>query len=430
MKHVLVISPNFPPVNAADMHRIRQSLGYFEQFGWKATVVAVKPEFVEMGQDPLLVNTLPADAEVYYINAFRPQTTRKFGLGNLGYRSLLQYNSFCSRLIRKRKFDLVYFTTTQFPVMVLGRIWKRKFGLPFILDIQDPWRNDFYLDKPKHERPPKFFFAYRMDKYLEAFTMKRVDGIISVSPAYPKMLMERYARLKPEMFSVIPFGAAPIDFEVLKQAELHNRLFDKDDGNIHCVYIGRGGHDMAFALKGIFGALKKGLEQQPELFGRIRMYFVGTSYAAEGLGQKTILPVAEAMGVAGQVTEITDRLPYFVALKTLSEAQMLVVPGSTDTQYTASKLYPYILANKPMLAVFNRQSSVVEVLRNTRAGEVVPFDNEEDTGQLADKVLAQWKEMISRLPYQPDTDWDAFEPYTAREATRRQVEFFNQIVGQ
>lgn len=429
MKKVLVISPNFPPINAADMHRIRQSLSYFGQFGWEATVVAVNPDYVEMGRDPLLLKTIPEHAQVHYIEAFSPQTTRKFGLGNLGYRSLIQYYRFCNRLIRKNKFDLVYFTTTQFPVMVLGRIWKKKFGLPFILDIQDPWRNDFYLDKPKHERPPKFWLAYRMDKYLEAYTMQKVDGIISVSPGYPKMLMERYAHLKPEQFSVIPFGGASVDFEVLDHEDLPNRLFDPADGNIHCVYIGRGGHDMAFALKGIFGALAKGLTLKPELFKRVRMYFVGTSYAAAGQGQKTIEPVAETFGVADRVTEITDRLPYFEALKTLKDAQMLVVPGSTDTQYTASKLYPYILAAKPMLAVFNRNSSVVEVLSETRAGEVVGFDNEQSDESLADAIFETWKTMLNRIPYTPDTRWEAFEPYSARQATRKQVEFFNKITG-
>jgi hypothetical protein len=428
MKKVLIISPNFPPINAADMHRVRQSLLYFNEMGWEATTIAVEPRFVEMSEDPVLLHTLPPSARIIRIKAFKPEVTRKFGLGNIGYRSLIQYYREGCRLLSGEKFDLVYFSTTAFPVMILGRIWKWRFNVPYIIDMQDPWRNDFYLDKPKHERPPKFWFAYRMDKYLEALAMKKVDGIISVSPGYPKTLMERYKNITPEMCTVIPFGGAVIDFEVLDKTNLKNQLFSKDDGKINCVYIGRGGHDMSLALSGIFSGLKKGLSENASLFSKVKMFFIGTSYAADGKGQKTVEPIAAGFGVEKQVVEITDRLPYFEAMKVLKDADLLIIPGSTDTNYTASKLYPYILANRPLLAVFNEQSSVVEILAHTKAGNCVSFNNTDAVDELGTKVYAELHRMLLKIPFVPDTDWAAFEPYTAREATRKQVDFFQKIL--
>jgi hypothetical protein len=425
---VLVISPNFPPVNAADMHRIRHSLPYFEEMGWEAVTLAVEPEFVEMGTDPLLLETIPKDAQVMRLKAFRPEKTRKFGLGNIGYRSLWQFYKAGNRLLKRGDVDLVYFTTTAFPVMVLGRIWKRKFGVPFIIDMQDPWRNDFYLDKPKSERPPKFWIAYRMDKYMEAYAMKKVDGILSVSEGYPKTLMSRYPNINEEMCTVIPFGGAVVDFDILDRVSLENMLFDPSDGNIHCVYIGRGGHDMNLALAAIFDGLARGRKKNPELFGKIRMYFVGTSYAADGKGLKTIKPIAEKYGVDDQVTEITDRLPYFEAMRVLKDADIQIIPGSTDTHYTASKLYPYILSKRPLLAVFNHSSSVVRILEKTRAGECVSFDNSETAEVIGQKVYEQLSSLLAKIPFTPDTDWKEFEPYSAREATRKQVDFFNRII--
>jgi len=429
MKKVLIISPNFPPINAADMHRVRQSLLYFKEMGWEATVVAVEPKFVEMSEDPILLKTLPPDANIIRIKAFETKTTRKFGLGNLGYRSLLSYCRTCNKLIRKNRYDLVYFSTTAFPVMTLGRYWKRKFGIPFIIDMQDPWRNDFYLDKPKNERPPKFLLAYIMDKLMEAWTMRRVDGIISVSPGYPKTLMERYSNIQPEMCTVIPFGGAPIDFEMLAKTNVENPLFKPGDKSINFAYIGRGGHDMGLAVSGIFAALRKGLDLEPEIFSRIKIYFLGTSYAADGLGQKTIEPIADKYGVANHVTEITNRLPYYQALKVLQDANVLIIPGSTDTNYTASKLYPYILAGRPIIAVFNENSTVVDILAQTRAGTCVTFSNTDAPEILAEKVLKILRDYLHRLPFHPETDWSAFEPYTAKEATRKQVDFFEKIVG-
>ncbi len=425
---VLVISPNFPPVNAADMHRIRQSLPYLDEMGWEAVTLAVEPEFVEMGTDPLLLETIPKDAKVIRLKAFRPEKTRRFGLGNIGYRSLWQFYKAGNKLLKQGDFDLVYFTTTAFPVMVLGRIWKRKFGVPFIIDMQDPWRNDFYLDKPKNERPPKFWIAYRMDKYMEAYTMKKVDGILSVSEGYPKTLMARYPNIKEDMCTVIPFGGAVVDFDILDRVSLENKLFDTSDGNIHCVYIGRGGHDMNLALAAIFAGLARGREQKPGLFNKIRMYFVGTSYAADGKGLKTIEPIAEKYGVDDQVTEITDRLPYFEAMRVLKDADLQIIPGSTDTNYTASKLYPYILSKRPLLAVFNENSSVVRILGKTRAGECVSFHNADAPEVIGKKVYEQLSSLLAKIPFTPDTNWEAFEPYSAREATRKQVDFFNRII--
>jgi glycosyltransferase involved in cell wall biosynthesis len=428
MKKILIISPNFPPINAADMHRVRQSLVYFPEMGWQATVVAVDPGFVEMSLDPLLLETIPESAEIIRIRAFDSKHTRKIGLGNLGYRSLWFYLRTCNALIRKNRFNLIYFSTTAFPVMILGRYWKWKFGVPFIIDMQDPWRNDFYLDKPKHERPPKFLFAYNMDKIMEALTMKKVDGIVSVSPGYPKTLMERYSNIKPDRCTVIPFGGASIDFEILEKAGVKNPLFRQDGESVNFAYIGRGGHDMGLALSGIFAALKIGLDRDASQFSKVKMHFVGTSYAADGLGQKTIEPIAEKYGVGDHVVEITDRLPYFTALKVLKDADILIIPGSTDTNYTASKLYPYILANRPLIAVFNENSTVVDILGKTKAGACATFRNDDPVDAVAEKVFKVMQQYLQRIPFVPDTNWHEFEPYSAREAAQKQVDFFNNIL--
>ena len=39
--------------------------------------------------------------------------------------------------------------------------------------------------------------------------------------------------------------------------------------------------------------------------------------------------------------------------------------GSSEAHYTASKLYPALLAGKPILAIQHSESSVVEILRRT-----------------------------------------------------------------
>ena len=430
MKRVLIISPCFPPVNSADMHRIRQGLPYFEEFGWEPVIITVDEKFIEAySLDPLLAHTVPSGTRVYKIGAFDTKWTKKIGLGSLSLRSYFHFRKKGDELLRTGKFDLIYFSTTAFHVMALGPRWKKKFGVPFILDIQDPWRNDFYLDKPRSERPPKFFISYNIDKYLEAYTVPRADGIISVSQAYCDSFLHRYPGLRKDQCKVIAFGASPFDFEVTDKYIGHSDKASFDPDKINVVYIGRGGHDMQFALEIIFGAFAKGLTEQPSFFSKIHFWFFGTSYAPPGTGRQTVKPVADQFKVGGYVTEITDRLPYFESLFLLKKADILLVPGSTDTAYTASKIYPYILARKPLLAVFHRKSSVVDFLKAIRSGKVMVFDHEEKTADsYIDEFLPAFLDVAAHAKEQTPADPALFEPYTAKARTKEQVIFFNDII--
>jgi hypothetical protein len=428
LKNLLIISPSFPPINAADMHRVRQSVSYFQEFGWNPIVLTVKPELIEGNRDEKLLRTIPTETEVIYVDAFSTRWTRKIGLGSLGLRSLWFYRSSGNQILKNRKIDLIYFSTTMFPVMVLGNYWKKKFRVPYIIDMQDPWYSDHYRKLPKAQRPPKFWFSYRLNKFMEPIAMQQVSGIISVSQGYCDTLQERYSTIRPDNCTVIPFGAFSRDFDVLQEQHPANPFFQPNPNHISVVYVGRGGHDMAYSLSAILGALKWGLVEHPQLFTKIRMYFIGTSYAPDGQGTSTIAPLARKEGLDAYVVESTDRIPYFNALKVLKDADMLLVPGSTDPSYTASKLYPYIMARRPLLAVCNEQSSIGRILQDTGAGEVILFKNNSSSESVIKKIYVRWLAMLSSLPYCPAINWAAFEPYTAREMTRRQANFFDTIL--
>jgi len=58
----------------------------------------------------------------------------------------------------------------------------------------------------------------------------------------------------------------------------------------------------------------------------------------------------------------------------------------------------------------------------------VTFNEATTSDDLAQRVMEAWAPMLERLPYTPDTDWGAFQPYTAEAMTRRQVEVFDRII--
>ena len=426
MKKVLIISPRFPPINAPDMHRVRHSLPYFDEMGWQAETWIVDPAYVDRDRDPLLIDTVPDDANVRTVPALDTAWTRKLGLGSLALRSLPFYFWHVSRRLAEGDVDLVYFSTTAFPVLILGRYWKKRFGVPYVIDMQDPWHNNYYVGKPKEEQPPKFWFSYRLNKYLEPVAMQGVDGIISVSQGYCDTLSERYENVQPEMCEVIPFGAADVDFEVARENEITQPFVNADDNTIDVVYAGVVPTSMTSTIQSICVALRRGLNEKPSLFQRLQLHFVGTSYA-QNAGEQ-VVPIAQEYGVSDYVNEHPSRIPYFQALRLLQDANHLIMPGTDEPNYTASKLYPYILSKRPVLAVFNEHSSVVDILRRTGAGSAVTFNEQTDAEELGQQVYEAWTSMLEQLPYTPDTNWDAFQPYTAEAMTRRQVDVFDRVV--
>lgn len=426
-KNILIISPHFPPVNGADMHRVRHNVHYLGEFGWQATVICVDEQNVETSQDALLNISIPQSISVHKVKAFKSSWTRKLGLGALALRSLLFFFLKGNKILRSQKFDLVFFSTTQFPVLILGSYWKWRFGIPYMIDMQDPWHSEFYQDKPKNQRPPKYWFSYHLNKFLEPIAMHKVDGIISVSKGYADMLQERYPNIKQKNCVVIPFGAFEKDFEIA--SSINNSPFQQQPSEISMTYIGRGGADMSMALNIIFEGFKLGLTKDFSLFSKVKFYFLGTSYAKAGSGVKTIEPIAKNVGIESYVFEETDRMPYFESLKRLTMSDILLIPGSSDPNYTASKLYPYILAKKPILAVFSLTSSVLEVLTKTSAGNVITYNvHHLELEKCAELFYQILKQTLEKLPFEPPTNWKAFKPYTAKEMTKKQVDFFTKIL--
>lgn len=430
-KKVLIVSPHFPPISAADMHRVRMSLPFFRECGWEPMVLTVKADADSGVRDPLLDQTVPRDVPLRRVNALPLAWTRRIGIGSLALRAWPYLYSAGARLMREQQIDLVYFSTTEFLVMPLGRTWKRRFGVPFVVDMQDLWVPD-YQSQSDSNGWPKHALMRRVHELMEPWTARAVDGLVAVSPDYLKTLRSRYPWLEHRPAEVLPFGAAEDDFRILRGNPRPNPLFRPGDGLAHGVYVGRGGPDMAPALKIAFRALADGVRECPELFDKVRLHFVGTSYAADDRARKTIEPLAEAAGLSGRVTEHVQRVPYFDALQLLADADFLFVPGSDDAMYSPSKIYPYILAGRPLLGVFAAGGLAVDVIRRTKAGDVVEFGSGNGTGRVTADLRELWTALLRRLrDRQPTTDIDreAFDAYSAREMTRRQCALFDQVLA-
>jgi len=404
------------------MQRVRMSLPYFAAGGWDAEVVTIDKQYADLAKDELLLQSVPPGIKIHKVKAFSKTLTSKVGLGSIAIRSLWYYRKIVNSLLKNNKFDLIYFSTTQFPVCTLGAYWKKRFSVPYVIDMQDPWHSDYYINKPKSERPPKYWFAYRLNKYLEPIAIKNVDGLISVSTAYIDELKSRYPVIQNIPAATITFGAFEPDLQIAKDNQM---LFTGllDDGFTNVVYIGRGGKDMHKAISPVFEALQTGLKQDKGQYAKIKLYFIGTSYAPAGQGIATILPLAKQYGIEGHVVEITDRISYYQTLLTLQQADALFIPGSDDPKYTASKIFPYLLTNKPVLAVFNTASSVIPIMQQYGVQHVYSYDN-----ITSENLLSFFEQLIQGGLNPIEYNADAVKKYSAQEMTLAQCRLFDKII--
>jgi hypothetical protein len=197
---------------------------------------------------------------------------------------------------------------------------------------------------------------------------------------------------------------------------------------VHLVYAGRCGPDMSTSLTIVFRAFKLFLTARPAEAERIRFHFIGTDYAPRPLGREWAMPVALAEGVEYYVEEHCYRVPYFDALYYLTHADGLIAVGSNDPTYSASKIFPYFLARKPMLVVFNESSLVLAMAKELNCGVRFSFGSAKDIERVAAAVANQWF-LADQLGIAPAIDLDLFRPYSAQGMTRRMADTFNEALA-
>ncbi len=354
MKRVLIVAPHFAPVAAPDGQRARLLLPHLAALGWHATVLAVDPADVAAPREDALLKTLPPDADIHRVRATLGLAAgRRIGVGNLAWRALPALARAGSRLLRAQPFDLVYFSTTQFACLPLGRWWRRRHGVPYVVDLQDPWRNDYY-DRPGAPPPPggwKYRFASAFASALEGWTLKRASHVVSVSPRYLETLARRYPWFDPARGTVIPFGWSRRDFELAPPAP----------PTPHILYLGRVGDDMLPALRHLFHAYAQWRRTRAAA-SRIIWEFAGTSYDARATAEGPALRAAREAGVADDVVSQPGRIGYLAALARVAGARANLVLGSEDAAYSPSKIWPVLASRRPWLAVVHNDSVLAALL--------------------------------------------------------------------
>lgn len=427
MRRLLVVSPNFPPNDSVDMHRVRMTVGHFASHGWRPTILRVAPGDTGRAIDPDLMATLPEGLEIVEVAAPRNRLAAAAGLNATGLRAWSALERAGHRLLRGNRFDLVYISTTEFPVMALGRSWKRRLGVPFLLDFQDPWAT-FPASASPYLRPaPKHRLMRAIHRRLEAWTLPEAGGLMAVSQGYIDLLQAAYPVLRTRPSAVSPFPYSEGDFAAAAEKGRAVAGLRRHDGGASCLYAGRIAPAMEPSLRACFGLVAAGRVRRPEVFDRLWFVFVGTGYAPSGNPSVAMRLAAEA-GMADRVVEHPDRVSFLDAQKSMLEADMLLLLGSDDDGYIPSKLNQSLSLAKPVLCATPRTSrafQAVEALTTVLtviAGEPVKAASIDD---LADHLAAL-------APDRPPSVYAEREkrtrPFEAAQAAARDCALFDRVV--
>src|SRR5262249_21478598 len=388
MRRVLMVSPHFPPDSSAASHRVRLLAPHLPDAGWTPTVLTVTASAYEGRLDPDLESLVPPAVRVERVEAWPAATTRRIGFGDLGLRSLTGLRRACRTLLARERFDALFITIYPTYPALLGPPLKRRFRVPFVLDYQDPWVGAWgrTVGGGADGCPDaKSRWSRQLGEWLGPRVLGAADAVVAVSQGTIDGIVERIPAVARLPHEVIPLGFEPRDFAALHRHRARTPQFDPGDGLVHLCYVGTllptGIDTLRLRLRG----LDRARREDPGA-ARLRLHFVGTSNQSRSDAYR-VLPVARECGVEDLVSEAPGRVDYLDAIGLLTQASAILLLGNTERHYTASKLYPALLAKRPILAIFHEASSVVSILRHTAREPTVRIVTADETPVREDRVV-------------------------------------------
>jgi len=433
-RRVLMISPHFPPDSSAGTHRVRLLAPHLVEHGWEPTVLSVDPRDVPGRLDPSLARLVPAHVRVIHARAWSVHWTRRVGIGDLGLRALTGLWQRATELLRHERFHAVYITTYPTYPALVGPALRRRFALPFVLDYQDPWVGEWGRTVgpgPNGKPDLKSRLSRALATWLEPIVLARTDAVTAVSAGVVDALRARTPVVGLRPSAVIPVGGEPADFDQVWRSPRPNRFFDPIDGQIHGCVVGTLLPLGLETLRATCLALADLRSKRPLLGKALRLHFLGTSNRTDPAALERARPIALECGVDDCVSEVAPRLDYLDALTVQTQASFLLLLGSSEPHYTPSRLYPALLAKRPILAVYHAASSAASILHRVArppSVRLVTYDGRNRALSRVPALASALGDLATAPQYDPaDVDPVALAEYGAKAQAGRLAALLDEV---
>ena len=422
---LLIIYPHWHPTNLAGVQRPRLIGNHLLKLGWKPRVLTVDEKYYEETPDPDIHRTFTPDFEVTRVSAF-PITKPRI-IGDIGLRAFWQLYKGALKIISEERIDFIWLPIPSFYNALLGRLLYEKTKISYGIDYIDPWVRDI-----TNQRNIRAAISQWIARILEPIALKKVSLISGVDTAYYQPALDRnfpnffdkngnlsaesinpYTRKKMAHVGM-PYGFDPNDHKVVLKEAIPP--WGKEYNHKIWLYAGAFLPNSHLFLQSFFKAIAI-LRQEGLWDSDIRLWFIGTGTYPS----KRITTYAEDFGLQDIVEERRERSPYLHVLNWLSRAETVLIFGSTESHYTASKTFQALASKRPLLTCFNNKSSALNILDSCNASKFSVRYNPENT---VPELETQFKKVILRKLEK--TEWQPnlipLEQYSAEDSANKLIQ--------
>lgn len=408
MKNLLIVYPHWPPSNLAGVHRARLISNFLPEMGWQPIVLTVHEDFYEEVLDTDILKTVRPTTEVIKVRAKVVKDGNRF-VGDITLRAFGELKKKAIELIKSRSIDFMWVPIPSFYSAILARQIHNKTTIPYGIDYIDPWVDSFVGQEKLFS---KAWLSNRIAHFLEPYSVKKASLITGVSTPYYQPVLDRNFKNKKVSHVGMPYGFDPEDHKVV----IEGLELPWKDGVDAYMYAGAFLPKSHYFLQQLFAKIRD-LKEKGKWEKKKQLYFLGTgTYPG-----KQIREYASEYNLSDIVTEINERFPFLFILNFLNRAKGVIVLGSTEEHYTASKIFQSLLSRKPVLGVFHHKSSAVTIMTRCMAAnylvKYIPGKEAEFENYMEETIKQFFQGKDQWLP-----DLTQLDKFSAKASARALVE--------
>jgi glycosyltransferase involved in cell wall biosynthesis len=371
---VLIITYYWPPAGGSGVQRWLKFVKYLQNFDIEPIVYTVDDASYPK-EDSSLMNEVPENIEVLKQPIWEPtdllfwkkKKEQKSGVSNAvnnGFLSFLRGNFFIpdpkvfwvnssvkylQEYLKSNKIDLIISTGPPHSMHLIANELCKKNNLKWIADFRDPWTDLYYNKEFK-----QLTLAKNKNKKLETSVLLNADCVLTVSNSLKKEFAKQAKRVE-----VITNG---FDDEVLS-----NNLINLDS-KFSISYIGL--LPVQSNPKLLFTVLNELCIENPDFKKDLNINFIGD-----------ISDVIKKDIETNNLLENTNFIGYVSHQKAIdyqkkAQVLLLLIPNVEKSEgILTGKLFEYLRAKRPILAIGPENGDLSEILKSTNAGVVVGFNN-------------------------------------------------------
>ncbi|NVD96912.1 glycosyltransferase [Massilia sp. BJB1822] len=367
VKRVLMIAYHYPPMRGSSgIQRTLKFSQYLPQQGWQPLVLSAHPRaYANSGGDQM--REIPAEAVVQ--RAFALDTSRHLAWRGryLGWLALPdRWVSWCLgavpaglRMIRKYRPQVIWSTYPIASANLIALCLHRMTGLPWIADLRDPMTDVDYPSDP---------LTRKVYRWIEKQTVKHCTVAVCTTPGAIKTYETRFPEIPASRFALIENGYDEENFAdagalAAQAAPAQGRPFTL----IHSGIIYPSERDPV----PLFEALAE-LQAQGRIDAqRLRVVLRATAHDEYLAGLIARYGIGDLVGLAPHIA-------YRDALSEMLTADALLVLQATNCNHQIpAKLYEYLRARRPILALTDSIGDTAAALRQAGIDTIAPLDSKE-----------------------------------------------------